>query len=107
MRTALAPNYYSFKVLYREPVPSSPPEEGPQEKEVEDIVVTGTRVQRSTFDTPASVASISQDNLRRFAAGSGSQADILQNLPGVNAEGGGGEVATNFRVRGLPSAQSA
>ena len=74
-----------------------------KKKEVEDIVVTGTQVRRTNFDTPGSVASFGSYRLRQFMAGSGSQADILQNLPGVNAEGGGGEVATNFRVRGLPS----
>ena len=74
-----------------------------QQDETEDIIVTGTRVRRSGFDTPGSVASFGGYRLRQFMAGSGSQADILQNLPGVNAEGGGGEVATNFRVRGLPS----
>ena len=71
--------------------------------EVEDILVTGTQVRRTGFDTPGSVASVGSYRMRQFMAGSGSQADILQNLPGVNAEGGGGEVATNFRVRGLPS----
>ena len=74
-----------------------------QQDETEDIIVTGTRVRRSGFDTPGSVATFGGYRLRQFMAGSGSQADILQNLPGVNAEGGGGEVATNFRVRGLPS----
>lgn len=67
------------------------------------IIVTGTKTNRSAFDTPTSVSTVTDDELKIFSAGSGSQADILQNLPGLNAEGGGGEVATNFRVRGLPS----
>ena len=86
------------------PEQATPQEAAPVDQTTETIVVTGTRVRRSSFDTPSSIASIGDDNIRRFTAGSGSQADILQNLPGVNAEGGGGEVATNFRVRGLPSA---
>ena len=76
---------------------------GAGDDDVEDIVITGTRVKRTNFDNPGSVVSLGNYALRPFMAGSGSQADILQNLPGVNAEGGGGEVATNFRVRGLPS----
>lgn len=66
------------------------------------IIVTGTRVDRSGFDTPLSVSVLGDESLRTFA-GSGSQADILQQIPSVKAEGGGGEVATNLRVRGLPS----
>jgi iron complex outermembrane receptor protein len=34
---------------------------------------------------------------------SNSQADILRVVPGIQAEGGGGEVATNVFVRGMPS----
>ena len=58
---------------------------------LEQIIVTGTKVDRTGFDTPSSVATVGESNLRFFAAGSGSQADILQNLPGLNAEGGGGK----------------
>lgn len=68
----------------------------------EEIIVTGTSVERSKFDTPLTVSSIPEEDLRLFS-GSGSQADILQQIPGLKAEGGGGEVATNLRVRGLPS----
>ena len=32
-----------------------------------------------------------------------SQADILRSVPGITAEGGGGETASNIFVRGLPS----
>ena len=48
------------------------------------------------------MAKLDDDLLSTFA-GSGSQADILQQIPSLKAEGGGGEVATNLRVRGLPS----
>ena len=77
--------------------------QGAADDVIEQIIVTGTKVDRTGFDTPSSVATVGEDDLRFFAAGSGSQADVLQNLPGLNAEGGGGEVATNFRARGLPS----
>ena len=72
------------------------------DKTLETIVVTGTQVARSAFETPLSVSQLNDDLLRTFA-GSGSQADILQQIPGLKTEGGGGEVATNLRVRGLPS----
>lgn len=69
----------------------------------EEIVVTGTSASRTAQNTPLSIARIDETDLRTFS-GSGSQADLLQQIPGLKTEGGGGEVATNFRVRGLPSA---
>lgn len=69
----------------------------------DEIVVTGTSASRIAQNTPLSIAVVDESALRTFA-GSGSQADILQQIPGLKTEGGGGEVATNFRVRGLPSA---
>ncbi len=68
---------------------------------IEEIVVTGTGVERTGFETPQSVARFNQEDLRSFT--SSSQADILTQLPGISAEGGGGEVATNAFHRGLPS----
>lgn len=68
---------------------------------IEEVVVTGTQTARTAQDTPLSVSIVSEVQIRTFS--SSSQADILQQLPGLKAEGGGGEVATNFRVRGLPS----
>lgn len=71
-------------------------------QELGEIVVTGTSVARTAFETALSVSQLPEEQLRTFA-GSGSQADILQQIPGLKTEGGGGEVATNLRVRGLPS----
>ncbi len=68
---------------------------------IEEIVVTGTGVQRTVFETPQSVTQFSETDLRKFTGAS--QADVLTQIPGIKAEGGGGEVATNVFLRGLPS----
>ena len=71
------------------------------EEDNEAIIVTGTSAERTGFDTPLSVTALDSDDLRRVSATS--QADILATVPGLKAEGGGGEVASNVQVRGLPS----
>jgi len=73
------------------------------EDAIEEIVVTGTgaSVARTQFETPQTVTQFNEDDIRSFS--SSSQADILTQLPGVSAEGGGGEVATNVFHRALPS----
>ena len=65
------------------------------------IIVTGTSTGRTSFNSPQSVNAFPEEDVRKFTASS--QADVLTQLPGISAEGGGGEVATNFFVRGLPS----
>ena len=65
------------------------------------IVVTGSFSERSQKDSPLSLTRL---NSRQLAtAGFNSQADVLRTVPGITAEGGGGEVASNVFVRGLPS----
>ena len=72
-----------------------------QEDTVEEVIVTGTARSRTSFDTPVQVTSFDEDLLRKVS--SSSQADILRVVPGVKPEGGGGEVATNVFISGLPS----
>ncbi len=68
---------------------------------MQEIIVTGTSRTRSQLKTPAAVSSVDKATLQRITAGG--QADILNTLPSIKAEGGGGEVAANVFVKGLPS----
>ncbi len=65
------------------------------------VVVTATFSERSLFNSPQSVTRVDAKGLSNLTANS--QADILRTVPGIHAEGGGGEVASNVFVRGLPS----
>ncbi|HEV2569558.1 TonB-dependent receptor [Sphingomonas sp.] len=76
--------------------------EGPSSSAEEtDIIVTGTSVARAAFDTPLSVQALDEGTLARTQAAG--NADILNTIPTIKADGGGGEVAANVFVRGLPS----
>ncbi|MEM7571807.1 MAG: TonB-dependent receptor [Bacteroidota bacterium] len=66
-----------------------------------EVVVTGTFSGRTQKESPMSVTLLNAAQLQRLA--SNSQADILRTIPGITAEGGGGEVASNVFVRGMPS----
>jgi len=65
------------------------------------IVLTATRTFRSQKQSPVSISSFKATQLTKLNANS--MADIVNNIPGVVADGGGGEGATNIFVRGLPS----
>ena len=65
------------------------------------VVVTGTFSARSERNSPISLTRFSAKQLQNMAASS--QADIIRGVPGITAEGGGGEIASNVFVRGLPS----
>ena len=67
----------------------------------ETIVVTGTSRARRAFNTPLAVTTLDESRLQRIA--SSSQADILNTIPTIKADAGGGEVASNVFIRGLPS----
>ena len=68
---------------------------------LDEVIVTGTFTSRTQKDSPMSLTVIEGSKLDKLAASS--QADILRTVPGIVAEGGGGEVATNLFVRGFPS----
>lgn len=66
-----------------------------------EIVVTGTSKGRIALDTPLAVSQVGEEALARMSTSS--QADILNSIPTIKADGGGGEVASNVFVKGLPS----
>ncbi len=68
---------------------------------LDEIVLTASATFRSQKETPMSISSLKQKEITKLSANS--QADILRSIPGITAEGGGGETATNVFVRGLPS----
>lgn len=68
---------------------------------LDDVVLTATSAKRSQKETPLSITSFGAKQLNKM--NSSSQADILKSVPGITTENGGGEVASNVFVRGLPS----
>lgn len=89
--------------LAAEAAQDAPPIDGVEEaaNEGETIVVTGTSVARKAFNTPLAVSTLDDDRLARLS--SSSQGDILNTIPTIKADAGGGEVATNVFIKGLPS----
>ncbi len=68
---------------------------------LEQVVVTGTSTTRTQKEMTGSLAQISAKQIQAIAPNS--MADILRTIPGVHAEGGGGDVASNILVRGMPA----
>ena len=68
---------------------------------LDDVVLTATSAKRSQKETPLSITSFGAKQLSQ--KNTSSQADILKSVPGITTENGGGEVASNVFVRGLPS----
>lgn len=71
------------------------------EQLLDEVVLTSSSTFRSQKQTPMSISSIKSAEITKLSANS--QADIIRSVPGITAEGGGGETATNVFVRGLPS----
>ncbi len=68
---------------------------------LDEVVVTGTFTGRTQKEAPMSLTKLNPEQLGYL--NNNSQADVLRVVPGITAEGGGGEVATNLFVRGFPS----
>ena len=65
------------------------------------VIVTANTSRRVQQVIPISVTTFNAAKLQNLKFNS--NADILRSIPGITAEGGGGEVANNVFVRGLPS----
>ncbi|RDY60292.1 TonB-dependent receptor domain-containing protein [Flagellimonas nanhaiensis] len=70
-------------------------------QQLDEVVITASTTFRSQKQAPLSISSKKIAEITKLSANS--QADILRDVPGITAEGGGGETATNLFVRGLPS----
>ncbi len=68
---------------------------------LEEVTITGSMTVRTENEAAMSMTSMKAEEIQMKAANG--QADILRSVPGITAEGGGGEVAANIFVRGLPS----
>lgn len=68
---------------------------------LDQIVVTGTSMARTQKEVTGSLAQLSAKQIQ--AVSPNSISDVVRLIPGVHAEGGGGEVASNIMVRGMPS----
>ncbi len=82
-------------------VGTAAPTDDPEPIAGQEIIVTGTSRSRAALDTPLAISQLDDAALAR--AGVTSQADILNTIPSIKADGGGGEVASNVFIRGLPS----
>ncbi len=70
-------------------------------QQLDEVVLSASTTFRSQKQAPLSISSKKIAEITKLSANS--QADILRDVPGITAEGGGGETATNLFVRGLPS----
>jgi iron complex outermembrane receptor protein len=79
-----------------------PPQDNAQ-KEMQQVVVTGTASASGTrkIDTSFSITTATEEQLK--AAAPSSTADVLKIVPGVYAEATGGQSGANIEVRGFPS----
>jgi outer membrane receptor protein involved in Fe transport len=65
------------------------------------VVVTGTGVARRKFDTSYAISNISASEIQKLAPLN--TADLVGQMPGVQAEATGGEAQNIYRVRGIPN----
>lgn len=68
---------------------------------LDQLVVTGTSTTRTQKEMTGSLSQLSAKQIQAISPNS--MADIIRIIPGVHVEGGGGEVASNIMVRGMPS----
>jgi outer membrane receptor protein involved in Fe transport len=72
-----------------------------EKDKIEEVIVTGVTRETLKKDATSSISTLTDEDIRRLAPIS--TADLLQNVPGVFAEGStAGEASNNITVRGLP-----
>ncbi len=73
-------------------------EDPEQETEVEEVVVTGSRLRRESFETPTPVLQVTEEEFERTAVGNA--IDVLNQLPlvgsGSTSQGANGQFGDNF-----------
>jgi len=67
---------------------------------LDQVVVTASNTFRSQKQAPLSISAMRQKEITKLNPTS--QADILRSVPGITAEGGRAETATNRFIRGVP-----
>lgn len=98
---ALTPTLAQAQTTPADPAPAPQTAEPASEDVSPDIIVTATNVARRAQDTPLAVSTLDANALAKTSLTN--QADVLNTIPTIKADGGGGEVAANVFVRGLPS----
>lgn len=68
---------------------------------MQELVVTATRTPVIQQEATLSVTTVPAEKIQKFQPQS--VAEVLRTVPGIHAEEGGGEVAVNSFLRGLPS----
>lgn len=69
--------------------------------EADVIIVTGSSTKQRKFDVSYAVTSLSNDDIQKLAPLN--FADLLGQIPGIQAEATGGEVQNVYRLRGIPN----
>jgi len=94
----LLPLALSLQVAFAQEAPDTTAK--PTER-LDDVVVTGSVKKTLKKDSTNTINTLSAEEIRRLAPIS--TADLLQNVPGIFAEGStAGEASNNITVRGLP-----
>lgn len=79
------------------------PQDAESAQEVEEVVVTGSRLRRERFDNPTPVLEVSEEEFERTAVGNA--IDVLEDIPlvgaGSNSRGANGQFGDNFAFADL------
>lgn len=70
-------------------------------REFDTIIVTGSAIGQSKFDTSYAISNFDSEEIQRLAPLN--TADLIGQTPGVFAEASGGEASNVYRVRGIPN----